>query len=80
MTGGNGIDRTDPRWLRIRATIRECSTEIDPDRQADAAYSMSLRRWNVEEELAAELHDTLEVERARSNGRDGKRKKAKAKG
>ena len=75
----NGIDRTDPRWLRLRGTIRECAADIDPDQHADVAYQMSRRRWNVDEELAAELSDTLEVERARSNGRDGKRKKVKGK-
>lgn len=36
------------------------------------------KRWNVDEELAAELQDTVEAERAKPRGRNGKRKKAKA--
>ena len=63
--------RDTARWQRIRATIGPCSTEIDPDEHADHVYDtvMGRSRWNVEEELAAELADTRQADRARSNGR-----------
>lgn len=67
--------RGSARWKRIRANIGECSADIDPDVHADHIYDtvMSRGRWNVDEELSAELHDTVDQERAKSRGRDGKR-------
>lgn len=34
------VDRTDPRWLRIRASITFTSSDIVADRHADFVYSI----------------------------------------
>lgn len=71
--------RDTAEWKRIRAQIGPHSTEIDPDEHADFVYGITRRqKWNVEEELAAELHDTVSAERNKPRnkprGRNGKRK------
>jgi hypothetical protein len=65
------VDRSDPRWLRVRDSIRLTSDGLDADAQADLVVSM-IRKTSAGQEadvrgsLADELRASARVTGVRS--------------
>lgn len=58
--------RRTASWKRIRARICVHSMELDPDEHADMVWEMSHRqKWSAQQELEAELADTIEEAKRR---------------